>query len=114
MRFLAENLDESGDAIIATPNIYSLACRIGFLFKGRLPGFDDKAEPTYIYPVFFDAFEKVLHVHGLRIVDSWGYPERGSQRYRRATMVLSTLLSLICAEDRRGDVLCLRIAHSKN
>lgn len=111
VRFIATHLAPHGQAILTTPNVQSLPCRLGFLVKGALPNFDEKGEPTHIYPLLLDAFTKILNEHGLEVRSTWGYPYKGTQLYRKATVSLAHALGMFCRDDVPGDVLCMSITH---
>lgn len=102
-------LDDDGYFLLTTPNIHSLRCRLKFLLTGRLASFDEKGDPTHIYPVLLDSLQRLLPRYSLEIVKSWSYPDRGSLIFRRPIKMLSAALGLILPNQVPGDTLCLLI-----
>lgn len=102
-------LDDDGYFLLTTPNIHSLRCRLKFLLTGRLASFDEKGDPTHIYPVLLTSLRRLLPRYSLEIVKSWSYPDRGSFIFRRPIKMLSAGLGLILPNEVPGDTLCLLI-----
>ena len=108
---LARLLDSNGRILITTPNVHSLICRVRYLMNGKLKQFDDKGDPTHIYPVFIQNLERVLERKGLKIESYWGYPEDGTSLTSRAPLrMLGRALGLFLPEKIGGDVFCMLIA----
>jgi 2-polyprenyl-3-methyl-5-hydroxy-6-metoxy-1,4-benzoquinol methylase len=102
-------LDDDGYFLLTTPNIHSLRCRLKFLLTGRLASFDEKGDPTHIYPVLLTSLQRLLRRYSLEIVKRWSYPERGSLIFRRPIKMMSAGLGLILPNQVPGDTLCLLI-----
>jgi len=47
---VSRHLDQQGYFLLTSPNIHSVSCRFKFL-TGKLASFDEKGDPTHIYPV---------------------------------------------------------------
>jgi 2-polyprenyl-3-methyl-5-hydroxy-6-metoxy-1,4-benzoquinol methylase len=108
-KLVSNHLDRDGYFLLTTPNIHSIACRLKFLITGKLASFDEKGDPTHIYPVLLTSLERVLPRHSLKIVNKWGYPANGSLIYRGSSVVLSSLMGMFLPNQERGDTLCLLI-----
>ncbi len=106
---VSRHLDKQGYLLLTTPNIHSISCRFKFLMTGQLASFDEKGDPTHIYPVLLYCLNRILPRHSLEIVKTWGYPAKGSIIYRRSTKIISSLLELFLPHDYPGDTLCLLI-----
>jgi 2-polyprenyl-3-methyl-5-hydroxy-6-metoxy-1,4-benzoquinol methylase len=111
---IAEHLDDNGYFLMTTPNVHSLNCRLKFLTSGKLPSFDEKGDPTHIYPVFLDCLHRILPRYSLEIVQQWGYPLKGSLIYRRPTQLVANLLKFFFPDKIQGDSLCLLMQKSKS
>lgn len=109
--FIKKHLSPSGIALISTPNIHSLHARLRWFITGRMPSFDDKGEPTHIYPVLFNKFSMLLHDHGLAVERVWSFPPRGGAIYRRTTGITASVLRRIIPDPFPGDVLCMTVRH---
>ncbi|MBW4649288.1 MAG: class I SAM-dependent methyltransferase [Kastovskya adunca ATA6-11-RM4] len=107
------HLAEDGYFLLTTPNIHSVSCRLKFLLASKLASFDEKGDPTHIYPVLLNALDKILPRYSLQIVEKWGYPEKGSLIYRPSTQLIANFLALILPNDTPGDTLCLLIQKVK-
>lgn len=99
-------LDENGYFLLTTPNIHSVACRLRFLMTGKLASFDEKGDPTHIYPVLLTTLERLLPRYSLKIIKKWGYPRKGSLIYRNSAVLLSSLIGVFVPNKERGDTLC--------
>ncbi len=102
-------LAPEGYLIITTPNLNSVLCRLRLLLTGNLRSFDQKGEPTHIYPVFMTPLNRILQNYNLKIVDKCTYPLKGSITSRPSLKMMSSLLSLILQDEFSGDILCLLI-----
>jgi 2-polyprenyl-3-methyl-5-hydroxy-6-metoxy-1,4-benzoquinol methylase len=107
-------LDDNGYFLMTTPNIHSVSCRLKFLMTGELASFDQKGDPTHIYPVFIRALKKILYRYDLEIVKQWGYPSKGSLISRPTTKFISQILELLLPSQLQGDTLCLLIQKANN
>jgi|CXWL01.1.fsa_nt_gi 2-polyprenyl-3-methyl-5-hydroxy-6-metoxy-1,4-benzoquinol methylase len=106
-------LTDDGTIILTTPNLHCTAARLRFLLSGTLRHFDDRGDPTHIYPVFMPNLVKLTTRHGLEIVEYWGYPNTGVILGARPWVSqLCSIVNTFFREDVPGDVLCLRI-HKK-
>ncbi len=108
-RFIADHLDIDGYCLLTTPNIHSVDCRLRFLITGKLKSFDEKGDPTHIYPVLNTALHRILPRYSLHIVKQWGYPEKGSLVSRPITQFASGILSIFLPKVMTGDTLCFLI-----
>lgn len=106
---ISNHLDEKGYFLLTTPNIHSVACRLKFLLTGKLASFDEKGDPTHIYPVLLTSLERLLPRHSLKIINKWGYPTKGSLIYRDSALLLSSLVGTFLPNKERGDTLCCLI-----
>lgn len=107
---VAHLLNDNGQLLLTTPNVHSVICRLRYLALGKLKQFDDKGDPTHIYPVFAENLEKLLLRRGLEIKRLWGYPENGdSLTSRPITNLAGRLLGAILPQRVGGDVLCALI-----
>jgi len=106
-------LEEDGYFLLTTPNISSVSCRLKFLVTEKLSSFDEKGDPTHIYPVLLTSLYRVLPRYSLRIMRKWGYPAKGSLISRRSTSIISALLELVLPNENPGDSTCLLIRKSK-
>ncbi|MDJ0703825.1 MAG: methyltransferase domain-containing protein [Leptolyngbyaceae cyanobacterium MO_188.B28] len=106
-------LETNGYFLLTTPNLHSLICKLRFLLTGNLRDFDNKGNPTHIYPVFMMPLERILENHHLTIVDKSTYPSKTSITSRASLKFVSSLLSLVLKDELPGDTLCLLIQKSK-
>lgn len=106
---VAKHLDEQGYLLLTTPNIHSVSCRLKFLTTGKLASFDEKGDPTHIYPVLLNSLHRILPRYSLELIKQWSYPNTGSYIYRRSTQILSNILELFLPVEISGDTLCLLI-----
>lgn len=107
---VAHLLNDHGQLLLTTPNVHSVICRLRYLMLGKLKQFDDKGDPTHIYPVFAENLEKLLLRRGLEVKRLWGYPENGgSLTSRSATNLAGRLLGTILPQRVGGDVFCALI-----
>ena len=106
---VAKYLHDDGYFLLTTPNIHSLECRLKFLVTEKLASFDDKGDPTHIYPVHLTCLQRILQKHSLKIVKQWGYPYSGSLVYCRYTQIISSVLKSFLPNLYQGDTLCLLI-----
>lgn len=105
----SDHLDKNGFLLLTTSNIHSVACRLKFLITGKLASFDEKGDPTHIYPVLLTSLERVLPRYSLKITKKWGYPAKGSLIYRNSAVFLSKLIGTFVPNQERGDTLCCLI-----
>jgi len=110
---VAKHLEENGYFLLTTPNIHSVVCRLRFLITGNLSSFDEKGDPTHIYPVLLTSLHRVLPRYSLEIVKKWGYPKKGSLISRPSTKMISALLDLFLPNENPGDTLCLLVQKTK-
>jgi SAM-dependent methyltransferase len=109
---IARLLAPDGVALLTTPNLESTAARIRFLAKGSAPYFDERSDPTHVFPVLRRCLDTMLLRRGLQVVESWGYPASGSVVFRKPIMWLARCLGFL-PEVARGDNHCLLIARGK-
>lgn len=110
---VANLLQPDGYFLLTTPNLHSVLSRLRFLLTGNLRQFDDKGEPTHIYPVVLTPLTRILQNYHLGVVKKWSYPSAGSITSRASLLIASSLLSLILKDELPGDILCLLIQKSK-
>ncbi len=110
---VSRHLDESGYFLLTTPNIHSISCRLKFFITGKLASFDEKGDPTHIYPVLLYCLNKVLQRYSLEVIKKWGYPEKDSIIYRQSTQIISSLLEFVLPQESTGDTLCLLIQKAR-
>jgi len=104
------HLKDDGVFLLTTPNIHSLQSRLRFLLKGELQFFDEKADRTHIQPFVFTGLRRMLSRHGLRVRNSWSFPERGGGiASRRSLRLVTRMLGRIVPNPLPGDILCLLI-----
>jgi 2-polyprenyl-3-methyl-5-hydroxy-6-metoxy-1,4-benzoquinol methylase len=108
-KFVSTYLDDGGYFLLTTPNVHSLQCRLKFFLTGKLASFDEKGDPTHIYPVLLTSLERLLPRYSLNIIKSWSYPEKGSLIFRRPIKMMSAGLGLFLPNQVPGDTLCLLI-----
>jgi len=106
---LAELLAPEGYLLITTPNLHSVLCRLRLLLTGNLRQFDQKGEPTHIYPIFITPLNRILKNYNFEIVYKCTYPPKGSVTSRPSLKMMSSILSLILKDALPGDILCLLI-----
>jgi 2-polyprenyl-3-methyl-5-hydroxy-6-metoxy-1,4-benzoquinol methylase len=106
-QLISTHLVPGGRVIITTPNIHSIAARLLFLIRGRLPHFDNRSDATHVYPVYLENLERVLPHYKLKIEQVAFFPSKGHQLYNQFTIALSQVLSLLLPEKYRGDNLLL-------
>jgi hypothetical protein len=99
-----------GVFLLTTPNIHSLHSRLRFLLKGELQFFDEKADRTHIKPFVLTGLRRMLARHGLRIRESWSFPEHGgSIASRKSLRLVCRMLGWVVPNPMPGDILCLLI-----
>lgn len=108
-------LNEGGRFLLTTPNVHSIACRLRYLLSGKLKQFDDKGDPTHIYPVFLVNLQRLFARHGMSIEKTWGYPRNGNSITSRPTLNFTAkLLGLVLPERIGGDVMCVLVKKIQN
>jgi SAM-dependent methyltransferase len=107
---LARVLAPGGELLLTSPNVESLATRLRFLGTGSLKQFDHLGDPTHITPLFSYTFPKLLERKGLRIAETWSFPEGHRTLSSRPWVNWVTgLLRVAIPEPIGGDNVCLRI-----
>jgi len=101
------HLRSNGYILITTPNIHSVGCRLKFLLTGNLKSFDNKGDPTHIYPLLLTTLDRVLPRYAMKVVKRWGYPPSGSLISRRSTQLVVHFLEMFLPNPAPGDTLCL-------
>jgi 2-polyprenyl-3-methyl-5-hydroxy-6-metoxy-1,4-benzoquinol methylase len=105
---VARHLSATGVFLMTTPNIHSLVCRLRFLLTGKLKLFDEKGDPTHIYPILLTSLRKILPNYGLAITGKWPYPKDGRSIMSRPVLkAVASTLQLLLPNDDPGDILCL-------
>jgi len=103
------NLSADGVCVISTPNIHSIQARLRFLLKGRLGHFDDKSDPTHIYPVYNENLMRVLDRHSLMIAKTIEYPF--CDNYGTSIKFISAILKPFVPKGYFGDNIIFIIKH---
>jgi len=112
--FIRLKLSCDGYFLLTTPNIYSITCRVRFLMRGTLKGFDNKGDKTHLFPVCIHTFERCLKKRGLSILSLWTYPKHGfSLVATRKLILFSNFLEMFLRNPHPGDSLCLLIGHDE-
>jgi 2-polyprenyl-3-methyl-5-hydroxy-6-metoxy-1,4-benzoquinol methylase len=106
---VSNHISKDGFFLLTTPNVHSLDCRLKYLLTGKLKSFDEKGDPTHIYPVLMTSLERILPRYSLQIAKQWGYPSKGSKITRQSLQFVSSLLENILPNPHKGDSLCLLI-----
>ena len=107
---IASALASGGRVLLATPNVHALAARLRFAISGKLPHFDEKAEPNHVSPIELTAFARVLQREGLEIVRVWSLPDRGAGKvFRPAIRMVTTVARLLLPDPLPGQELCLLV-----
>lgn len=109
IQLIKNNLSENGVCIISTPNIHSIQARLRFLLKGRLGHFDDKSDPTHIYPVYIENLQRILKNHSLSIDKTISYPF--CHNYGSVIKVMASLMSPFVSRGYYGDNIIFVIKH---
>ena len=99
----AKHLSEGGYLFISTPNIESLPARVKHLFTGRLPHFDQKSDPTHIYPVYHSNLVKMAEQNGFVLEAQGSYPEKGFHNFSFGTKLLAGIISPFAKPGPQGD-----------
>ena len=110
IQLIKNNLAPNGVCVISTPNIHSIQARLRFLLKGRLGHFDDKSDPTHIYPVYNENLTRVLDRHSLNVAETIEYPF--CDNYGTSVKAISTILKLFVAKGYFGDNIIFIIKHN--
>lgn len=106
---ISNHLSPTGIFLLTTPNIHSVSCRLKFLLRGKLASFDEKGDPTHVYPVLLTSLNRVLPRYSLEIYKQWGYPLQGSHIYQAWTRAITSLVQNFVPNTVPGDTLCLLI-----
>jgi len=104
-------LAPQGWLLVTTPNIHSTIGRLRYLLTGKLKQFDDKGDPTHIYPVLLTCLQRILPRYGFAIAAQWPFPDSGLSptTVSRSLRICSRMISPFVPEPCPGDVLCLLI-----
>jgi len=111
---LAAHLSDGGFALVTSPNIHALRCRLKFLLTGRLASFDEKGDPTHTTPFFLPGARKVAQRHGLEISLAWTYPPRQTLMFGVTIRSAAAVLRAVMPDPLPGDTLCLRIENVRS
>lgn len=105
---LATHLRPGGRLLVTTPNVASATSRARFFLSGKLPQFDSRSDPTHYTPFLPHILGRLLSQRGLRIVETWSYPEANpGPSFRRVTRLLGRLAARFLPDDLPGDVVCV-------
>jgi hypothetical protein len=104
----ADHLKNDGYFLLTTPNnIEAVAARVRFLATGTLPEFDRETEPTHVFPVLIDTFDRLATRAGLVVVDRWSYSTHGSVIFSSRIRGASSILRRLLSERAHGDIHCI-------
>ncbi len=109
IQLIKNNLSVNGTCVMSTPNIHSIPARLRFLLKGRLGHFDDKSDPTHIYPVYTENLIRVLHNHNLELTNTFAYPF--CTNYSNGIKIMASLLAPLIPKCVFGDNIIYIIKH---
>ncbi len=100
-----QSMGVNGIAVITTPNVESLRARVRALFTGKLPSFDNKGDPTHLFPVLYESLQKMLARRGLKVMSVHQYPEDvfESRMYGKAVNRASHVMRLVLPDAMYGD-----------
>ena len=112
LSLISNHLADDGLALITSPNMHSLRCRLKFLLTGLLASFDEKGDPTHITPLFLPGFRKISARYGLAIERCWTYPPSRSLIFGAPIRGLASLLRPFLEDPLPGDTLCLILRRS--
>lgn len=106
-------LDHDGLLILTTPNVESLRARVRSLVKGELPSFDQKSDPTHLFPILHQTLVKLLARRAMRIVETLQYPvrPRETKQFRAGINRVSNLARMVLADPLHGDNVIYLIRH---
>lgn len=115
LRAVKALLGPSGIAVVATPNLDSLASRLKLLLKGKLRGMDELGDPTHISPIFWDLLNRqYLPRAGLILADHRTLPPTGYVSGRPSYRALLNGASrLLGGRMKSGDNLVLVLSASR-
>jgi SAM-dependent methyltransferase len=105
----ARLLSPGGCLLITTPNIHSVFSRLRFLVTGHLMQFDQKGDPTHLFPVLPFTLDRIVERHGLRVCETWTFPEREITGCRLSSKVAARLLGCLLPNLYPGHNLCFLI-----
>jgi SAM-dependent methyltransferase len=108
----ARHLSPNGRFLLTTPNVLSVGARLRLLLSGRVPFFDDKSDPTHLFPVLPRTVAILAERRGLEVVDRWHFPEGGTAALRPAVRAGARILSWLPEPDG-GDISCWLMARRK-
>jgi SAM-dependent methyltransferase len=109
LALIARHLAADGTALVTTPNLHSLRCRLKLLLTGKLASFDEWGDPTHTTPLLLPGFRKIAARHGLEIDKCWTFPRHGTQIFGAPIRIASAVLRLLVQDPLPGDTLCIRI-----
>lgn len=110
---VSELLHPNGLFLLTTPNIHSLACRMRFLFTGKLKQFGNIGDRTHLFPVILSTFPRSTTRYDLEVNEIWGYPDDGRTLTSRSFVNLGTrIMRNFLPEVVPGDTLCM-LLHKK-
>ncbi len=109
IQLIKSNLSINGVCVMSTPNIHSIQARLRFLLKGRLGHFDDKSDPTHIYPVYIENLQRLLINHQLVLEQTVIYPF--CDNYGTGIKLLAALLKPFIPQGHFGDNIIFVIKH---
>lgn len=109
LALIANHLEDDGVALVTSPNIHSLRCRVKFLVTGKLASFDEKGDPTHATPLLIAGFRKVAARVGLDVARCWTFPEDGTVIFTMPVRTVAGMLGMFIADPFPGDTICLKL-----
>ena len=112
---LLESLLAPSDILLlTTPNVEGLRARLRFFVTGWLPNFDQKGDPTHLFPLIEDTFRKMLKRRRMVIDTVYQYPEdpRKTLMYKSQINTLSQLLWRFLPDKKFGDI-CIYVIRKR-
>jgi len=100
------SLAANGVGIITTPNIESLHARLRHLASGKAPFFDEKSDPTHVFPVLEHSLQKMLQRRGLTISERLYFPRKAGKStcFGAGVRSLYRLMRVLLADRNPGDI----------
>lgn len=113
LRNICQRLASGGVLVLTTPNVHSLHARLRFFLSGDLKQFGRIGDPTHLLPILTSTLRRLAALHGLEVLDEWGYPQSGDAHGARSWVNLSMrALRMALPEPVGGDVYCALLRKS--
>lgn len=103
---ISQMMSEKSVLLLTSPNISSLEARLRFFITGRLPQFDEKADPTHIFPVYIDCLERICENFGLEVFETGSYSavEPSKRMYSYPIRLAAASLGAFLPNQTPGDI----------